>query len=72
LFVATGAMRVATLFMLAAIAGVGVRDRLRRIAGLDLQPLSPRPGASSIDLPIVEDLAGDSERDEEIDRDRLE
>lgn len=64
LFVATGAMRVATLFMLAAIAGVGVRDRLRRIAGLDLQPLSPRPGASSIDLPIVEDLAGAPEREE--------
>jgi len=49
LFVVTGAMRATTLVMLAAISGGGVLRRRRTVA---LEPLSARPGASSIDLPI--------------------
>lgn len=56
LFGVTGAMRATTLFMLAAISGRGVRGRGRTV---ELQPLSARPGASSIDLPML--ASGDAD-----------
>ncbi len=53
LFGATGAMRLVTLFMLAAIAPLSLRQRFRgRLLGI--RTLSVRPGASSIDMPLVE------------------
>lgn len=53
LFGATGAMRLVTLFMLAAIAPIGLRERFKgRLLGL--RTISVRPGAASIDLPVVE------------------
>lgn len=74
LFGATGAMRLVTLFMLAAIAPIGLRERFKgRLLGL--RTISVRPGAASIDLPLVEDdgefdeadLAGEPSRREAAD-----
>jgi MFS family permease len=63
LFGATGAMRLVTLFMLAAIAPIGLRERFKgRLLGL--RTISVRPGASSIDLPLVEGEDAFEELDE--------
>ncbi|MDA0974709.1 MAG: MFS transporter [Phycisphaerales bacterium] len=62
LFGVTGAMRVVTLFMLAAVSRAGSGARLRSGGTMALQTLSPRPGASSIDLPIIDGRDEEQER----------
>ncbi len=60
LFGATGFMRLVTLFMLAAIAPIGLRERFRTRL-LALRTLAVRPGAASLDVPVVDDLDEDGD-----------
>lgn len=67
LFAATGFMRLITLFMLAAIAPVALRPTLGARL-LTLRTLSARPGASSVDLPVVDsdDSASSGEGEDDL------
>jgi hypothetical protein len=53
-------MRLVTLFMLAAIAPIGLRERFRTRL-LALRTLAVRPGAASLDVPVVDDLDEDGD-----------
>lgn len=54
LFGATGFMRLVTLFMLGAIVPIGLRARVRTRL-LAMRTLAVRPGAASVEMPVVDE-----------------